>query len=139
MKGTECYGNCRIFFIVSLFFGLFRPASVWAIGVWGFSVNRGSGSIPMLGACVTRSCILLYPSKHARDSRSRFTCAMCSHDSRVRFAYAICARVSKRVFRSACVRVHGRMLACGKPHVQSCLCNRMTVAEAETMEVTNVK
>ena len=114
----KCYGKCRIFFIVSLFFSLFSPTSVWVIGVWGYFINQGLGGIPMLGPCESRNCIL----RNTREIRA--------YELRTRFA---------RVLRSVCVRVYVRMLACSNRHVHSCLGNRMTVTETETIGIVNVK
>lgn len=76
----------------------------------------------MLGPSENRNCIL----RNTREIRA--------YELRTRFARVFrSARVSKRM------RVYVRLLACSNRHVHSCLGNRMTVTETESIGIVNVK
>ena len=86
----------------------------------------------MLGPCESRNCIRRNTREiRAYDTLAHFASTNCVRDLRACF--------EARVFRSVCVRVYVRMLACSNRHVHSCLGNRMTVTETETIEIVNVK
>ena len=120
----ECYGNFRIFFIVSLIFGLFRPTSVWLIGVWGYSINQSLGGIPMLGPCESRNCILRNTREiRAYDTLAQFARMNCVRDLRACFEAYACVCAYACLFQSPCVFLLGQPDDCNRDRdYRNCEC-----------------